>query len=275
MMAATCLLLVLGGNVYNAAFDEAALAYESGQYGEAIDRYEQLIGESVVHAAVFYNLGNAYYRHGDVPAAIANYERALQIDPRLDPARRNLDQAVRETQQRLARPLPADWEQSLLFWHYNMAPRETFWAAMALWLAFWAVLGVRQWRPLRYTRGAGLVLGLLAAAFGASVWAKAHPAQLAVAGKEIVSVRYGTGDEETVRFELYAGDRVTVDRRVPGWARVTSVDGERGWARDDSLLFVGPPYAPFGRAGPPSLGGRPPADRGGLPAPTGAEAPPP
>lgn len=245
-MAATAwLVLVLGANVYDATFDEAGSAYEAGRYAEAVNRYEQLVSESVVHAAVFYNLGNAYYRNGDVPAAIANYERALQVNPRFRQARQNLDTAVQATQQRLARPLPADWEESLLFWHYNLTPWETYYVAALLWVAFWVVLGLRQWRPLRYTRRAALGLGLLAAAFGASAWVKAHPPQLAVAARETVPVRYGTGDDETVRFELHAGDRVTVDQHAGGWARVTTVDGERGWAREQSMLFVGPPYEPF------------------------------
>jgi len=250
MTVTACLVLVLGANVYDATFDEAASAYDGGRYAEAVNRYEQLVSESVVDAGVFYNLGNAYYRNGDVPAAIANYERALQLNPRFRQARQNLDTAVQATQQRLARPLPADWEQSLLFWHYNLTPRETYYVAALLWVAFWAMLGMRQWRPLRYTRRVALGLGLLAAAFGASAWVKAYPAQLAVAARETVPVRYGTGDDETVRFELHAGDRVTVDRHASGWARVTTVDGERGWAREESMLFVGPPYEPFVAAAP-------------------------
>jgi len=245
MTVTACVVLVLGANVYDATFDEAASAYEAGRYAEAVNRYEQLVSESVVDAAVFYNLANAYYRNGRVPAAIANYERALQVNPRFRQARQNLDTAVQATQQRLARPLPADWEQSLLFWHYNLTPRETYYVAACLWGAFWVVLGMRQWRPLRYTRRAALGLGLLAAAFGASAWVKAHPAELAVASLETVPVHYGTGDDETVRFELHAGDRVTVERHASGWARVTTVDGERGWAREEGLLFVGPPYKPF------------------------------
>lgn len=237
-----CLLIAAGSSVYNEEFDKAAAAYDAGDYAGAIDAYERIVGESVVHESVFYNLGNAYYRSGRLGGAIANYERALQCDPGFDNARENLDKAVRDTRQRLGRPLPSDWEQSLLFWHYLISRETTYRLALLFWAAFWAVLCLRQVRPLRFTRQAAVLAAVLALAFGGSAWAKAHAPALAVADADPAPVRYGTSDTDTVRFELYPGDRVTVDQRVNGWARVATASGERGWTREENLVFVGPPY---------------------------------
>ena len=85
-------------------------------------------------------------------------------------------------------------------------------------------------------------MGLLTTLFAASWWVKSNPHQLAVAAQRGVPVRYGVSDTETVRFELYEGDRVAVDRRNNGWARVETAGGERGWTREEYLVFVGPPY---------------------------------
>ncbi len=43
--------------------------------------------------ALFYNLGNAYFRTGDLGRAILNYERALALDPSQPEARANLQLA--------------------------------------------------------------------------------------------------------------------------------------------------------------------------------------
>ena len=67
---------------------------------------------------------------------------------------------------------------------------------------------------------------------------------LAVASVDAAPVHYGTDESDTVRFELYDGDRVAVDQRRGGWARVTTSDGQRGWTRATNLIFVGPPYTP-------------------------------
>jgi tetratricopeptide (TPR) repeat protein len=242
MMAWISIAVLAGANMYNQAFDQANAAYDAGDYQTAIDAYEQLISESVVHPVVFFNLGNAYYRSGCLGAAVANYERALQLNPRAEDARENLDKCVRETKQQLARPRPPDWEQSLLFWHYNLPPRVTRLTAIILWFLFWSLLAVRLVRPIRFFRHAALGVGLLALAFGLSAWTKAHTDLYAVAVDEQVPVHYGTSEDETVRFYLYAGDRVLVDRREKGWARVMTSDDERGWVKQDALALVGPPY---------------------------------
>jgi hypothetical protein len=206
--------------------------------------YEQLVRESVVNPAVFFNLGNAYFRKGALGPAIANYERVLQRNPAFDGARENLAKAVGDTKNRLARPAPPDWQESLLFWHYQLSRRATNTLAALFWLMLWGALGLRQWRPLRYTRRVAVAAGVLAVAFGISAWEKAHPEPMAVANADVVHVHYGTNENETVHFDLNAGDRVTVDKRVPGWSRVTTQNGERGWAQDSALAFVGPPYEP-------------------------------
>lgn len=242
MTLAVCAIFLLGADVFESTFDAAGAAYGAGDYATAIEMYEQLVGEDVVDEVVFYNLGNAYYRQGWLGPAIANYERALRLKPGFENARRNLDKAVNDTKTRLSKPLPADWELNLLFWHYKLAPKATRLIAGLLWIAFWSVLGIRQWRAIRYTRQTALVLGMLAMLFVLSAWAKSHPLALAAANAVNVPVRYGTDANETIHFNLHAGDRVAVDVRQDGWARVTSVDGKRGWAREESLAFVGPPY---------------------------------
>jgi len=243
MMTPLLLLAVLSaGDVYADTFRGAHDAYQAGDYAAAIDLYEQIVAESVASPVLFYNLGNAYYRDQKLGEAVANYERALQLDPGFEQARHNLDKAIRDSKQHLARPLPPEWEQSLLFWHYGIGRSATYALAALFWAAFWAALGVRQWRSFRYARTAIAVLGLLAVAFAVSAWNKSHPAPLAVARMEPTPVRYGTNDAETIRFNLSPGDRVNVDGREQGWARITTANGERGWTREENLVFVGPPY---------------------------------
>lgn len=242
MIASVCIAFLAAANLFDVTFEQGNEAYNAGDYPKAIDAYEQLTAESVVSPAVFFNLGNAYYRSGQRGAAVANYERALQLDPASQEARENLDKCVRETKQQLARPLPPDWERSLLFWHYNLPPGVTRATAFALWFSFWGLLAVLQFRRIRAVRHAAMAAGLLALVFGLSAWSKAHGNLYAAAIDEQVPVHYGTSDDETVRFHLYAGDRVLVDRREKGWARVMTADGERGWVKADALALVGPPY---------------------------------
>ena len=245
MMHTLLLLCAISANSYTETFNNANAAYLAGNYAQAIQLYEQLVSESVYNPTVFYNLGNAYYRNKQIAPAIANYERALYQNPRFDNAQENLDKAIRETQQRLARPLPPEWEQSLLFWHYSIGKKATFLFATLFWWTFWSILAIRQWRPLRYTRAMALIIGILAIAFSVSAWNKAHPTLLAVTNANPTPVRFGIGENETVRFNLYPGDRVVIDKHLNEWTRVTTADGEKGWTEEKNLVLVGPPYTRY------------------------------
>ena len=242
MTAILLTALLLGANAFDDAFIKANEAYEAGQYDEAAAGYERIIAGDVADAVVFYNLGNAYYRQGKVGQAIANYERALRLRPGFTAAEDNLDQALRASARALPRPLPPAWERSLLAWHYGLSYGLTWTLGAVAWLAAWVLLAVRLWRPVRFLRRTAAVMAILAVAFSTSAWIKSHPPMLAVVIDDTVPVRFGKSDAETVRFELYAGDRVAVDQRDGTWSRVSTVSGERGWARNDQLILVGPPY---------------------------------
>lgn len=243
-MSFLLIMTAFGANAFEQRFAQGNAAYQSGDYQAAVQAYEEVVGEDVADPAVFYNLGNAYYRVDRLGAAIANYQRALDLDPRFESARENQAKALRDTQRNLPPPLPPAWRQSLLFWDTRIRYGTVLRLAVAGWLIFWTILGVHQWRPWRGTWAAAAVLGGGVALLGLSAWSKAHPMPLAVAARQTVAVRYGRSGAETIRFELYEGDRVKVDLRESGWARVTAVDGARGWAQEEDLILVGPPYAP-------------------------------
>ena len=56
--------------------------YETGQYSQAVQAYQQLVDQGFTDSALFYNLGNAYFKDGDYGRAIANYRRAQLLAPR-------------------------------------------------------------------------------------------------------------------------------------------------------------------------------------------------
>ncbi|HET6443176.1 MAG TPA: tetratricopeptide repeat protein [candidate division Zixibacteria bacterium] len=75
------------------AIETASRLHASGNYDRAIEIYEQLLTQGVNDSVVFYNLGNAYYSIGDIGRAVANYNRAAQLDPRDPDIKANLELA--------------------------------------------------------------------------------------------------------------------------------------------------------------------------------------
>ncbi len=93
-------------------FAKANREYAAGHFQAATEGYEALVRTSQSNASLFYNLGNAWYRRGDLARAILNYERALALEPRHAEAIANL-RLVRD--QARALELTSPWPERFFF----------------------------------------------------------------------------------------------------------------------------------------------------------------
>ncbi|MBM4076669.1 MAG: tetratricopeptide repeat protein [Planctomycetes bacterium] len=94
------------------AFDSAK---SSGDYRQAALLFESILDDGYRSGAVYYNLGNTYYRAGQYGLAILNYRKAKPYRPRDPYLLANLQQALTVAPGRLAEtPLP--WYRHVLFW---------------------------------------------------------------------------------------------------------------------------------------------------------------
>lgn len=89
------------GNVTKAEGDSA---YMRNDYVSAIQIYENLLKKGEA-AEIYYNLGNSYYKAGDIARAILNYERASLLQPGNTDIRANLEIARSKTIDKVT-PLP-------------------------------------------------------------------------------------------------------------------------------------------------------------------------
>ncbi len=66
----------------SSAFEAANHSFQAGDFSSAAAAYEKCLTSEGPHAAIFYNLGNAYQRLGQYGPAILAYERARLVTPR-------------------------------------------------------------------------------------------------------------------------------------------------------------------------------------------------
>ena len=94
-----------------------------------------------VSAALYFNLGNAWFKSGQIGRAIAAYRQAEQITPRDPDLRANLQFARNQTPSPTLPP--SRWQR----WLGRLTLNEwTVLAAVALWL-WLLLLAILQWRP--------------------------------------------------------------------------------------------------------------------------------
>jgi Flp pilus assembly protein TadD len=89
----------------------ASQLYQAGQFAQAALAYQQLVDQGYADSALDYNLGNAYYKQGDLGRAILNFRRAAELAPRDADIAANLElarlQAVDKVEQTAERALGA------------------------------------------------------------------------------------------------------------------------------------------------------------------------
>ena len=105
------LLLVVGTlHADQAAFEKANTFYKDGKHAEAAEAYLEL-SQTGVSANLLFNMGNAYFKAGELGRALAAYQRALHLAPRHPDIMVNLRIAQRKA---LTEPLPLSLRQQWL-----------------------------------------------------------------------------------------------------------------------------------------------------------------
>lgn len=62
-------------------FKKANQQYARGQYPDAVKSYQQLINSGYQSIALYFNMGNASYKNGDLGPALLYYEKAHKLSP--------------------------------------------------------------------------------------------------------------------------------------------------------------------------------------------------
>lgn len=79
-------------NASAASFDQQAdSAYTAENYPLAISLYKEAAATEGVSSTLYYNLGNAYYKNGELANAVLSFERSLRLDPTNEDAKANLE----------------------------------------------------------------------------------------------------------------------------------------------------------------------------------------
>lgn len=221
------------------AFYRGNSLYAEGRYDDAVGAYSELVEAGYDGGALRFNLGNAYFKAGDVGRAILNYERAetwIPADPDLEANlsyARSLTEAepcALPTWSLLAFPLAARFSS----WTLALLSSVFLAAALACW-------GSRRFLPrgarvLGYVAllwAVGVVIG--AGSLGYRVFRIERPSFAVVVAPGDTPVRFEPATDGTQHFVSKQGTKLEVDEEREGWAQVTRCDGRRGWIERSAI----------------------------------------
>lgn len=73
--------------------DSAKSNYDKGNFEAAIQYYESILSKGLTSSNLHHNLGDAYFRNGEIGLSILNFEKAIKIDASNEDAKFNLELA--------------------------------------------------------------------------------------------------------------------------------------------------------------------------------------
>ena len=218
-------------------FTHANKEYGAGHFREAAELYEGVAKSGQSSAALFYNLGNARFRAGDLGRAILNYERALALDPHHPEADANLRLAREKAR---ALELRKTWWDRAASW---TTPSFFCLAAMAsFWIAAFSI-AASSLAPRRSRAATGvfiLALIVFTVAIG-GVYAfetGSHGRGLAIVTADKIEARLATADNAGTVLVLPPGSEVKILSTRGGWAYAILPNELRGWIPAQSAESV-------------------------------------
>ena len=221
-------------------------SYAAGNWQDAVESYSSVESLGLESAALYCNLGNAWYKAGDVAKAILYYERALKLDPSYSDARYNMTVVSDYIQDRIE-PVP---EFILKTWARNLcyALDSDAWAVAGL--VFLAVVAVSllllflsaslAWRRTGFF--AAIVFFLFSlTSLSCAFWQKADYSRKdgAIIMAPVVSVKSSPSSEaSTDLFILHEGTKVLILDEVGDWRNIELADGRQGWMQSADMEII-------------------------------------
>lgn len=240
-------LSVLTQNVFalNSKLVEANELYMKAQYEKAVIVYEELIQTEGVAPELYYNLGNAYYKSGEIAKSILNYERALRISPLYEDAKVNLEMAnlkVIDNIEMTESFFLKRWNETLM---KMLTSNQWLYLSAGFFLIALLALFIFIFGTTRTFRQTSFYTGFVVFIFSVVMFLYAGSRKNQMVGQQeavimsgVVIVKSSPDKSGTDIFQLHEGAKVKIISTVGNWDEIKLGNGNVGWVEHKHLEAI-------------------------------------
>ncbi|GAP67918.1 protein containing TPR repeat [Bacteroidales bacterium 6E] len=239
------LLLALAGHANEEVIAQAGQHYMNQEFEQAIQLYEQVLASGKESAQVYYNLGNAYFKTGDMPKALLNYERAKLLAP----GNEDIDFNIRIARQNIVdniEPLPQAF--FVRWWNgiVNQASADR-WATVSIVLFFVALVLLAIFFFSQFSMVKRITFWFSVATFAGAILTFSFASQQkkvlnqrtqAIVFAPRVTVKSSPASTGTDLFLIHEGLKVEITDSLSTWKEIRIPDGNKGWLPDSTLVRI-------------------------------------
>jgi len=224
----------------NAWFEKANHLYEQQDYDSAAVYYHKIVDAGVHNSAVFYNLGNSYYRQHEIGRAILFYEKARTLAPLDEDIINNIKFANLNIVDRVPEPDRSLVDSFFRRLHRLLPLSTQLWLLLGL-LTFLSLLfafGLFASRNLRlWLIYLSSIIIIAVAGIGISagfkIYAREQLSYAVVLQQSVKAKNEPRGDK--ILFTAHEGTKFRVRRTMDNWALVSLPNGVSGWVKRTAL----------------------------------------
>jgi len=226
-------------------FNEATAFYNEGDYEKAITNYHKIVENGEHSAAVYFNLGDAYYKLNQAAPSIYYYEKALLLAPGDVEIKSNLSFAQNMTLDAIE-VLPETGFSKIYRGVIGFLSFEQ-WSYLAIalvlifvfsYIAFYFFSYATKKRIAFITSMFAMVFAVLAVILAYLQFEELKSYNPAIVFADETVIQSEPNDRSQENFRLHEGTKVNVLDQLNDWKKIRIADGKTGWvnAADIKLL---------------------------------------
>ena len=225
-------------------FNKANEAYVADDYHNSINLYMAIVNNGVESSELYFNLGNAFFKQGDIPHAILYFEKAKKIAPDDEDIRNNLGIAnlktVDKVESKPELPFTAMWMQLL---NVNLIDE---WGRQSIILSFIALLIMLVFLfsknvIKKISFFVGLFIFLLSFSFyvmGELQKSQHVDSRYGIIFSSSITVKSSPENDGTKLFVIHEGTKVEILRKEGEWTQISLMNGNNGWLKSESFKDI-------------------------------------
>ncbi|MCM8781034.1 MAG: tetratricopeptide repeat protein, partial [Candidatus Omnitrophica bacterium] len=214
--------------------------YEQANYDEAIKQYNRILESGLESGNLYYNLGNCYFKKGQLGRAILNYEKARRIMPGDLDLDSNYKYALSLIKGPTIYPKRILFLRLLdnLFERFSIDGLTALLSAVYLSVLVILLVGVFFKPSKKYALAFAVILGILFVVGLAYLQKKISCLNReGIIIEEVADVKFEPKDSATTYFSLYEGMKVVIVSFQDDWCKVRRQDNKSGWVRTGALAI--------------------------------------
>ncbi len=223
------------------AFQSGVKSFEASEYPQAIQEFEKILASGLANGALYYNLGNAYFKNGELGKSLWAYEWARYLMPRNPDVQFNWDFVQNRMADKIEPSTAWTLQHALLQWVEIFTTQEWLMVFLVcaglMWISLTVFLFRRKilWSNLAVIFGVVVIVAVFASYQRASTLK--HRGILVIPE---ITVRSAPSETSTELFKLHEGTRVVIKSEDNEFSRIALIDGKSGWINKNGLRRLAP-----------------------------------